>query len=531
MAGSDIQKEIDDFMAKIDKSATGKTASGEAIVSEKKKKPGKPQPAKKGKAVEPTFADIGVQHFRISGIKMTPTVLLEKAIIPNYAKGMTPDLQILAKAFSETKWAGNVLAVGEYPDGTVIKKPMLQSCIELGVKLDEYGKSEDWEIIKLHLPSGKPDDEVIINPEEPQVNESDTGGTFLEELKKVLSVLDESMVGQAPEEAIVVWKDGDEWESAIMPIQDYEEFESAKEKYMELMTSEEPLQLQPGKVYESSPGDNLVLTKPVKVTSPGDMKEMVPPTFIDIPAGEFEITKVIWTVPVYIAADTEFNIVISYGVEKVQYMGTFKSVMSAPPFKLDKGGVLKVSILTTQPMEVWLELELKIIATEVDKSFKNFMETMKQEIYPPIPSSSTMQPQKLPGTAEKYMSQYQDEEPVEVEDKAAKKGYLPEVKDVTFGGITVNAQVLANAFRDHLEAGGFKFYTIPDSTHEYKKTKGVLMHYKISWAGDPELNLVKWAYSNLDGDEVHIHYAAGTTNNLIQVLCNIAKALHEGAGG
>ena len=77
--------------------------------------------------------------------------------------------------------------------------------------------------------------------------------------------------------------------------------------------------------------------------------------------------------------------------------------------------------------------------------------------------------------------------------KEKPKGYKPKVTALNINGKTVDAKELADALRNHLKKAGFTHYTIFGLDHHYKKTKGLLMNIKITWAGDPELNLIKWA--------------------------------------
>lgn len=94
-----------------------------------------------------------------------------------------------------------------------------------------------------------------------------------------------------------------------------------------------------------------------------------------------------------------------------------------------------------------------------------------------------------------------------------------------FGDEIVDAKKLADAFREFLKENEFTHYSVPGNEHEYKKTKGVLMHYKISWAGDPELNLVKWAATNEEAEGILIHYKKYLSVPLIVILNVIAGTI------
>ena len=73
---------------------------------------------------------------------------------------------------------------------------------------------------------------------------------------------------------------------------------------------------------------------------------------------------------------------------------------------------------------------------------------------------------------------------------------------------------------------GFTHYTIFGLDHDYKKTKGVLMNIKITWAGDPELNLIKWALTGIQGtlnpQAIIIHYQTGHPITLLDCLGQLA---------
>ena len=93
-------------------------------------------------------------------------------------------------------------------------------------------------------------------------------------------------------------------------------------------------------------------------------------------------------------------------------------------------------------------------------------------------------------------------------------------------------QELADAFRSHLKGAGFTHYTIEGSDHEFKKTKGVLMNKKITWAGDPEANLIKWARASVQGKknakDILVHYGTGKAIPFTHCLEILAKGIKQG---
>ncbi len=153
MADSDIQEQIDIFMEKLEKSKVPKKASGEAIVSGK---PEKVKPPKKG-SIYPTFGDIGITSFVVTdksfgayGKPIKVTELVKEYVIPIYTSEMSPSLQLMALVFADTKWAAKWKAL--YKDAQKGYIPLFQACVQLGLKLDEWGQSKDWEKVKKHLP-------------------------------------------------------------------------------------------------------------------------------------------------------------------------------------------------------------------------------------------------------------------------------------------------------------------------------------------------------------------------------------------
>lgn len=680
MAKSDIEEQIDIFMAKLEKSKVPKKASGEAIVSGK---PEKVKPPKKG-SIYPTFGDIGITGFTpidkndaYYGELLKITELVAKVKIPVYASEMSPSLQIMALVFSNTTWAAKMKAF----DNNANDMPLSQACIELGLKLDEWGQSKDWQKIKKHLP------EAFIEADEGPVLESKNMSdgaivTYLQELpanmaypEKEKAILKKfPLLHPSPDLTILInthckdteiiekaIKDGEEWlpkqaEPAETP-EGYSKFlkelvevvtvleatESTdgtlipdhpivlmkyKEKWTTtVMTKEEkaePKQLPPGPEVGVKPGV-FVLTHPVKIRSPGDNKVAVPPTFISLPPGVVTVTKFIWTIPIEVASDMKCQVVVGYGAETFIMKGNFKSASEALPFKMNKGGVLKVSLQTIMPMEAWLELELhiespgfvvklgemfssppqpvpllaapapkeklkepvtddqkiKAAILEVTDAQKTLLgnieklETMAQELLgKEIPESMkeaieeqkqkmAVQQQKMAVQQEAVLKQDQaglDEvankkvkqtptSPLGSIDlktgetasvpaghpSLAEKGYKPGLIFITIDKKKVTAKQMADALRDHLKVAGFAFYTIESDTtgHEYKKTKGVLMHFKITWAGDPEANLIKWAVvASAQGikkaKDILVHYADGAIVPLTHCLEMLVKGIKQG---
>ncbi len=685
MPKSDIEEQIDIFMEKIAKSKVPKKASGEAIVTGK---PEKVKPPKKGEA--PVFWDIGVTGFTPKdkddthyGKLLTLEGLVEAVAIPKYASEMSPSLKLMALVFSDTSWAAKMMAVVKQGEDAI---PLLQVCIALGVKLDDWGQGKDWEKVEKHLPdietlvkanlkvvaaadtlekdkkatdkadkkaidkaiadgeewvpkgifpqmvpfatltmpggnkwksdtisivapcllkgievtcvegeqvfpsikvsidgqdvkvgkanpaelhkgkniiitsdfplvlTGKqltvsyhslqpvilkavaildylaepePESmslaEQIINKsmklkEEEQVPEaSGDHEKFIEQLVNIVSVLDETKVGQPPEQPIVLLKDKGEWSATLMSE----------------IPQEEPLALPPGPPAEEKPGI-ILLTQPAKIRSPGENKVAVPPTFISIPPGIVAVTKLIWTIPIEVPSDTECQVVVGYGAETFVTKGTFESAGEALPFKLDKGGVLKVSLQTTQPMEAWLELELKIEAPP-------FMMKLGQLISPallPILNQAAPAPEEKAVVVKQTLSSPLGSINLNTGETTSvpaghpaleKKGYKPEISGVIINGMAIPVQELADALRGHLKSFSFTHYMIEGSDHEFKKTKGVLMHVKITWAGDPEANLIKWAYDIgcAKAATISIHYKKGGPLQLVACLSQLAGGIKE----
>ncbi|KKN52955.1 hypothetical protein LCGC14_0607560, partial [marine sediment metagenome] len=431
---------------------------------------------------------------------------------------------------------------------------------------------------------------------------------YLAALLEVATVLESTVSSDGtpvPEQPISLYKVKGEWKAAVVPLQ--------KEEELKL--------LPPGPEEGKEPG-NLILTTPMKVLSPGGNKEASPPTFIPLPPGNVTITKFIWTIPSGVPVETECSIYVGYGHEKYMIEGTFKSAGKAQPFPVDKGGVLKVSLLTTQPIEAWLELELEIkielpklmkllgpmlslptpgitvankqgfpleiLKTVLDgvaaaqesvpssiegdnkASVKILYEPLKESIYSGF---SELNKQKIKDYIEQAVQEGKDKAAIKLAvldegqwpymtwdidmdnlveeamaatsmavaahdpalDKPSKpkliegeggKGYKPKITAVNVGGKAVDAQELADALRSHLKNSSFTHYMIEESGHEFQKTKGILMHFKVSWAGDPELNLVKWALTNIIiSKTITIHYKVGGPKHLKSVLGHLAQEI------
>ena len=500
MAADEIQEQIDIFMEKLKNSKVPKKAAGEAIVSGKSKKV---KPPKKGEA--PVFWDIGVTGFTSKDKGnyyyeklLTAEGLVQTLHTPTYASEMSPSLKVIAIVFANTKWAAKMLAVVK--NGEEAPKPLFQACVQLGLKLNEWGQSKDWKKVEKHLPDieslENSDLEAIaaagsvpwMGPEDtvlpfapidiPGNNESthqtedipgasifkevalqcivgktsllsikvtvdgdqvvlaalpdvfetsvhtftsdkgliltgkqmtihyqsdapltvkatvllgpltDTEGIktetaeeteepaqpddhakFLEGLVNIVNVLDETKLGQPPEQPIVLLKDKGEWSATLMTE----------------IPQEKPLALPPWPPVEEKPGI-ILLTQPVKIRSPGGNKVAVPPTFISIPPGVVTIKEFIWTIPIDVSNDTKCQVAVGYGADTYIMSGTLASVSEAPPFKLDKGGVLKVSLQTAMPMEVWLELELKVEAPSPVFMMKLGQMLSQSNVEPAMPS-------------------------------------------------------------------------------------------------------------------------------------------------
>ena len=593
MADSDIQEQINIFMEKLEKSKVPKKASGEAIVSGK---PEKVKLPKKGSLI-PTFKDIGINGFQVIDKnnkyygKLLKLALLVGAP-PVYASEMSPSLKLMAMVFAETKWAAKFKAINVNGDNI----PLFQACVLLGGKLDEWGQSKDWEKIKKHMPDNK---EALIEAENAmkveafqaiQADQEEPGNIpfsaeenaayysqFLKELVEVVTTLAAVALSDGtliPEQPINLYKAKGKWKAAIVPMQMEKEKETG-----------ELSPLPPGPEEEEKPGI-LVLTQPVKIRSPGDNKVAVPPTFIPIPPGLVSIKQFIWTIPLEVPSDTECQVVVGYGADTYVLKGTFESVSEAPPFKLDKGGVLKVSIQTTMPMEAWLELELKVEAPAFIVKLGEMFSPSPQPL--PQLAAPAEEKQKEPATPDEKLKMAMAEladaqqvmltnleqleniaqealgpeqsasvkEVIEGQMKKVKqiptsplgsidlktgetgetvpadhpsegvKGYKPKITALNINGKAIDAKQMADAFRSHLKSFGFIHYMIDGSDHEYKKTKGILMHFKITWAGDPELNLIKWALTTIPGQHqlvtISIHYKVGAPILLLDCLRQLA---------
>lgn len=433
--------------------------------------------------------------------------------------------------------------------------------------------------------------------------------TFLEQLVNLTTVLDETIGGPTPDQPVVLLKHKGEWVATVMEKEGVD---------VHALMEEEPKALPPGPEEEKKPG-NLILTQPAKIRSPGGNEQASPPTFISLPTGKVTITKFIWTLPSEVHDDTECTVLVGYGAEQYILKGTFKSAGEAPPFPIEKGGVLKVTLITTQPMEAWLELELELeiqptgflmklgtvltpaslpllTVPPIEKSEKP--ETQEQELKPllaevidaqvtlladyqkleelliatygakavqEVQSSIEEQSQGLALAAEKKIAAEKElleeitqcggkEEVVKpfIEElvyttsgfnpipeggtaqvgllkgkpkKEKPKGYQPKITAVNVNGKAVDVKELADALRSHLKGAGFTHYTIEGFDHEYKKTKGVLMNKKITWAGDPEANLIKWA-AGIQGWKgamtIEIHFKTFDPISLLDCIWQLA---------
>lgn len=639
MVNSDIQEQIDNFMQKLENSKVPQKASGEAIVSGK---PKKIKPAKKtiadkeegavGKPVleskntsdeaiiafiEELPADISFVEAEDKVIKKFPLLStsshLTKLIIDN-VEGLNFEDMPGGKTDSELDaiYSGPIQIPGEGKwVGTsvmIVAQSILQAveikCVEgesdspefmltvAGVEIllacpISLGKGEVFSVAPS-MPVVMAAVQLIISCRAPkpitvnvkllfQEPKPEDSSEFLKQVVNLTSVLDETLVGKAPAQPFAVFKDEGEWKAELMT---------------KLSPKEVPLALPPGPEIKMPPV-NHILTKPVKIRSPGNNNPAPTPDFIPIPAGVTAVKNFIWTIPSDLPPSTPCKVLVGYGAEGYLMDGTFESASHAPPFKLDKGGVLKVSLITTQPVEVWLELELEV-ESEVQK-FKEFMSPFMPDIVPLVsPQHAKPQqfqqppwPTALPKVIEKpgdklagaiaeitdaqdtLLSQYDKLDNIlkevlgqdidlsdsvkdaiekqkkelaphheaagimDIMDQAEKaitngvakslpedavapdggfapgstveltgvkkkekpKGYKPKVTAVNVNGSAIDAKELADALRGHLKGAGFKHYMIDGSDHEFKKTKGVLMHFKVTWAGDPEANLIKWAYT------------------------------------
>ena len=749
MADSDIQEQIDIFMKKLGKGKVPtKKASGEAIVSGK---PKKVKPPKKGSLI-PTFFTIGVTGFTPNnkadlnyGKLFTLVGLVEKVEIPKYASEMSPTLQLMAKVFSDTKWAAKMQAIKK--EGEEAPIPLFQACVLLGAKLDEWGQSKGWDKVKKHkssqntfkqiiatvdkevidkaikdgeewlpksgpppnleidsiesgeleIPGGNkwvkdsmtiiasssfngidvycdegvltsakilltvdgvgvlktnpelkkgmtfhyvPDKpilmtgkkltvsyksetpitvkhkiflqyeeqpaQVTLNAEETEEQVPEESGDhekFIEQLINIVSVLDETKVGQPPDQPIVLLKYKGEWTATLMT-KEGEDIHVLTEK-----PQEEPLALPPGPEVLEKP-EILVLTTPVKISSPGNHKQ-VPPTFISIPPGIVRVSQFIWTIPSEVDDSTPCKVLVGYGAEGFIMDGTFESANEALPFKLDKGGVLKVTLMTTQPIEVWLELELEL--QPPSGFFVNLGKMLSPStqpeplLAPPAPKEEPKEPvtgdeklkmslaevedaqTSLISNYEKLGTLLKDKYGINVSDAVKsliiesqkqkvlttealakldttdqvgnkvkqiptsplgsidlktgetvsvpeghpaleKKGYKPGITVVNIKGQAIDAKELAEKFKSHLKTIGFTYYTIEGSDHEFKKTKGILMNKKITWAGDPELNLIKWALTNgqiyiSKSKGIKIHDKNGVSVSFLDTLVWLAAGM------
>lgn len=80
---------------------------------------------------------------------------------------------------------------------------------------------------------------------------------------------------------------------------------------------------------------------------------------------------------------------------------------------------------------------------------------------------------------------------------------LPPLKE-----IELNPEKLAEMLKSWKKESGFLYYMIEDSKPMYKLEKGVLMHFKQSWSGDPVLKLVKFALAPglVKEPEIHAYF-------------------------
>ena len=552
MANGDIQEQINSFMEKLGKSKVPKKASGEAIVS------GKPE---KKESLIPTFKDIGISGFTtvdkngyLYGTLVKLTQIVEELVIPVYASEMSPSLKLMAFVFANTKWATQWDAL----TNNGLKMPLFQACVELGLKLDVWDQSKDWEKIKKHidiqaseqnekikqqLATKKADQEVIDKaiidgeewvPKEPEPVEltdyaKEIAGYqhFLEQLVEYAGIAEEAYASESPpipvpNQPISLYKVKGLWKANIVPMAKVE----LKGYEKELAAIQE----------EKKPG-NLVLTLPVKISSPGGNEMAAPPTFIPLPAGLVSINQFIWTIPAEVSEDTECQVLVGYGAEGYFMKGTLASASKAPPFKLDKGGVLKVSLLTTQPMDAWLELELEVEhplfvpLAQLEKMVSTALVDWKQE---ELEKPDDQAEHKLAHGIESKT--FEEFDPIPeggtelvgfIKSKKEKpKGYNPKITALNIGGKAVDAKELADMLRSHFKSSSFTHYMIMGLDHEYKKTKGILMHCKITWAGDPEVNLIKWAVNNVNkAKTISLHYKVGKPIPLMEALGYLAAKI------
>ncbi len=537
MPTGNIQEQIDAFMKKLDESGKPEKPAGETVVSK----------INKGKKKVPGI-----------GVITSPKETTDEAIIA-FIKELPP-----TGNFYELEQA----VISKFPllhPSAHLTQLIIDNCDEL--TYDTLGAAEDH-------------------------------SSFLKQLTDIVSVLDETMVGSAPELPISLYKIKGEWKAALVP------------------QKEEPKMLEAGPPAEEEHG-TIILTKPVEVKSLGNNKQSVPPTFIPVPqvsgSGEVHIKQFIWTVPIDTGPDTFCQVVLSYGAETFLMHGTFASASVAPPFQLNKGGVLKVSLLTTQPIDVWLELELEIIqpdpfvefikkvesagspveynapdgthfvpgskfelkaseeesdinklSTAMDEftdaqnkllseygkldgvlqeTFGDDYYSFKSAVEQVVKNNSDVMQSELNALTKKLHEKGEQSHaaPVKiVEIKAVPKGnitksdepngYKPDIKNVVVDNTVFPVKQLADMLRDLFKDNSFTHYQVEGSDHEYKKTKGVLMHFKVTWAGDPEANLIKWAQDNPKlANEVFLHYHKSNVT-LPYVIGQMAKTILDSGG-
>lgn len=444
---------------------------------------------------------------------------LEGAKVPQEVPGLTGTSKKPVKVKPEDKAALNHAPVTEPKETT-------DEAIAVAEPFDQA--TDSLEAIEKTANLATEGEEIPFNPEENAVYYHE----FLKQLVNIVSVLDETKVGQPPDQPISLYKIKGEWKAVVVP------------------QKEEPKLLPPGIVKEDQPGHS-VLTSPVKVSSPGDNKELVPPTFIPLPTGNITITKFIWTVPAEIGTSTDCTVVVGYGHEKYMIIGTFKSIGEAMPFPIDKGGVLKVSLMTKMPVDTWLELELEIEEEDVIISqFQNIMQPFMTmgpvekalpipvQVLPQEPETNSANIEKLLAevtNAKKELQSNYDELKCIVEKNLGVDNFALGVqgakskpdgkKQKEVKGVDDFPLIVTVPLEDAIA-----FYTIQGNDYHYKYAKGVLMSKKESWKGGALIMLLKWAKKHPSkAKEIEVHFKNGEIMTLVELCLEGAELLKEAA--